>query len=108
MVIVKNEGTARSFWKIAKITRLIKSEDGKTRAADVRVMGSNEKRSATTLRRPLHLLIPMEITAKEYKSNNDELSARTKLNAEATEFKPCRVRRQLAVAGEIKRRTINS
>ena len=90
MVIVKKEGTARCFWKI-----------------------ENYKQSATTLRRLLQLLVPrnkeyMEITAKEYKSNNDELSARTKLNRKATEFKPCRVRRQAAVAGNIKRRNVNS
>ena len=60
LVILKNEGTARCFWKIAKIAKLIEGKDGKTRAAEIRVMVSNYSGSAITLKRPLHLLIPTE------------------------------------------------
>ena len=60
-MILKNDGTARCFWKIAKIAKLIEGKDGKTRSAKIRVMGSNDSRSVITLKRPLHLLIPTEV-----------------------------------------------
>ena len=108
LVILKNDGTARCFWKIAKIVKLIEGKDGKIRAAEIRVMGSNENRSAITLKRPLQLLIPTEIKAKEDESKDRELSEKTKLNPNAKVFLPNRARREAAVAGEIKRRFTNS
>ena len=108
LVILKNDGTARCFWKIAKIAKLIEGKDGKTRAAEIRVMGSKESRSAITLKRPLRLLIPTEIKAIEDKRKDRESSTKTKLNPIASEFKPGRARRDAAVTGELKRRLMNS
>ena len=108
LVILKNDGTARCFWKIAKIAKLIEGKDGKTRAAEIRVMGSNDSRSAITLKRPLHLLIPTEIKATEEKRKDRESLTNTKLNPDASEFKPGRARRDAAVTGELKRRLMNS
>ena len=42
-MVLKNDGTARCLWKIAKVTKLIESKDGKIRAAEIQVFGSNEK-----------------------------------------------------------------
>ena len=110
LVILKNDGTARCFWKIAKIAKLIEGKDGKTWAAEIRVMGSNDSRSVITLKRPLHLLIPTEIKAIEDKRKDHESSTKTKLNPDASEFKPGRARREaeLDVTGELKRRLMNS
>ena len=76
-MVLKNDGTARCLWKIAKVTKLIESKDGKIRAAEIQVLGSNEKRG-TILRRPLHLLILMEISAKEFEIKESKQSSSAK------------------------------
>ena len=105
-MVLKNDGTARCLWKIAKVTKLIESKDGKIRAAEIQVLGSNEKRgTAIILRRPLHLLIPMEISTKEFenKENKQSSSAKPGLNPNEVEFQLGRVRPEAAVTGELKR-----
>ena len=57
MVILKGEGTARRFWKMAKVINLMSGSDGKTRAAEVSVLNKDSKRGITKLRRPRQLLI---------------------------------------------------
>ena len=42
-MVLKNDATARCLWKIAKVTMLIESKDGKSGAAEIQVLGSNEK-----------------------------------------------------------------
>ena len=42
-MVLKNDATARCLWKIAKVTKLIESKDGKIRTAEIQVLGSNEK-----------------------------------------------------------------
>ena len=58
-VLIKNDSTNRVFWKMGKVEELIPGEDGKVRAAVVKV-GSSMKQP-TLLRRPLQLLIPIEV-----------------------------------------------
>ena len=108
LVVLKNNGTARCPWKIAKVTKLIESKDGKIRAAEIQVLCSNEKRGTIILRRPLHLLIPIEISAKEFekKERKQSSSAKPGLNPKAVEFQHGKVRREAAVTGELKRRII--
>ena len=65
-------------------------------------MGSEGKRSATTLRRSLQLLIPIELTSS---SESKKVESTTRdLNPEAEEFVPRRVRREAAINGEIRRK----
>ena len=49
-MVLKFDVTARCLWKIAKVTKLIESKDGKIRAAEIQVLGSNEKRGIIILR----------------------------------------------------------
>lgn len=72
VVLLKDDKSARSLWKLAKIEQLIPSWDNEIRAAKVRVVNSDEGRSVM-LRRPLQHLIPLEIPppAKE----EDQVSA---------------------------------
>ena len=58
VVLVKEEGTARCWWKLAKIAELIYSKDNTVRAAQVKVISSDK---AVTLRRPVTHLIPLEV-----------------------------------------------
>ena len=58
VVLVKEEGTARCWWKLAKIVELIYSKDNAVRAARVKVINSDR---AVTLRRPVAHLIPLEV-----------------------------------------------
>ena len=58
VVLMKEEGTARCWWKLAKIVELIYSKDNAVRAARVKVISSDR---AVTLRRPVAHLIPLEV-----------------------------------------------
>ena len=69
IVILKNESTKRIFWKIAKVEELIRSEDDGVRAAKIRVLNSDNRRSII-MRRPIQHLIPLEIRAATGKDNN--------------------------------------
>ncbi len=51
------------FWKIGKIVELIEGNDGKVRACKVQ-MGSDDGKSNCILKRPLRLLIPLEINSR--------------------------------------------
>lgn len=60
IVILREEGTPRLFWQLAKIQDLIQSDDGMTRAAKIRLVHGN-KRKITELRRPIQQPIPLEL-----------------------------------------------
>ena len=107
MVILKKEETARCFWKIAKIAKLLPGKYGKIRAAEIKVMNYDSKKGVTTLRRPLQLLIPTEITSKSGTTTVDS-SHGNLLNPEAEPFVPSRSRRNTAVIGELRRRERNA
>ena len=57
VVILKGEGTARCFWKMARVINLMPGNDGKIRAAEVRVLNKDSKRGITKLRLLPQLLI---------------------------------------------------
>jgi hypothetical protein len=59
VVILKDENTKRSQWRLAVIQELIKGDDGKTRGAVIRL--AEKGRQPTTLKRPIQHLIPLEI-----------------------------------------------
>ncbi len=108
IVILKKEGTAKCFWKLAKVTKLLTGNDGKVRAAEIRVMNSDGQKSATTLRRPLQLLVPIEVTSSN-ENNEDRATSitTTKLDPKVEEFVPARMRREAAVNGELRRRIMD-
>ena len=65
-VIIKEEGTPRGNWKIARIENLIKSDvDGVCRAASL-VLSSGRK-----LKRPFRLIYPLEGNGIDKKLNDD-------------------------------------
>ena len=55
--ILKKEGLR----DVLEVTKLLNGRDGKTRAAEIRVMTSDGMKCASTLRRPIQLLIPIEV-----------------------------------------------
>ena len=59
VVIVKDEQLPRGHWKLGVVQKVLTGRDGLTRAAVVKVAGSN--RQQPTLKRPIQLLYPLEI-----------------------------------------------
>lgn len=67
IVILKNEGTPRIFWKLAEVEELIPSSD------KISVLNETDKR-IVHLRRRMQHLVPLEINRESVKSdmNNDK------------------------------------
>jgi hypothetical protein len=61
MVILRNDNTRCTFWKLAKVEMLLPSSDGTVRSAKVMVNGESGKQ--ITLRRPMQYLIPLKVKA---------------------------------------------
>ena len=62
IVILKNDSTSRAFWKLAKVEELLPGNDGKIRAAMVKVPRINGK--SQLLKRVVQHLIPIEVQAE--------------------------------------------
>ena len=52
VVLLKNEGTARCLWKLAKVVELLQGRGGAVRAAKVQVLNTDKR--IVLLRRPIH------------------------------------------------------
>jgi len=63
IVLLYDDALPRSFWKLARVQKLITGRDGKTRGAIVKVPAKSG--GTTTLRRPVQLFYPLEIKCKE-------------------------------------------
>ena len=61
LVLVLDETSARSYWKMGKVERLLMSKDGQSRGAEVRVKGRGSS-GGGLLRRALQLLYPLEVS----------------------------------------------
>ena len=61
IVLIRNEGTQRCFWKLARVTELIPGKDQIVRAVWLEVAGDKPVK----IRRPVQLLTPLEISHKE-------------------------------------------
>ena len=59
VVLLRNEGTARCLWKLAKVTQLLPGRDGIVRAAKVQVLNTDKR--LVMLRRPVQYLVPLEV-----------------------------------------------
>ena len=62
IVVLKDENTKRSFWKLAKVEELLKGRDGNVRTAKVKVPTDKGNK---ILIRPLRHLIPIELNSKQ-------------------------------------------
>ena len=61
IVVFKEEGSARCWWKLAKVTELLKSRDDVVRSAKIHVLNTDAQRRPTVLRRAVQHLIPLEV-----------------------------------------------
>lgn len=86
VVILHDQGTSqRDFWKLARITDLIRGRDGKVRRARVLVGGKK-----TLIERPLQELFRLELHASNTESSNQNGS---------TEAEPCGVNDGVSATG---------
>ena len=102
IVIVKNEQTKRSFWKVAKVVELIPSRDGKIRSVKLKVATEN---GTTYLERPLQCLVPLEVKSnvdEKRVSGNNNVSL--DFNESNSDHEQTRPRRTAAVIGELIRK----
>ncbi|CAB4038011.1 Hypothetical predicted protein, partial [Paramuricea clavata] len=108
MVILRNDNSRRTFWKLAKVEMLLPSSDGTVRSAKVMVNGESGK--WITLRRPIQYLIPLEVQA----SATDDSCVQSRADQQNTEIKDNdqlqrrTPRRKAAVVCEIVRRQLSS
>ena len=92
VVILHDQGTSqRAFWKLARITDLIKGRDEKVRGARVLVAGKK-----TLIERPLQELFPLEVHASHAESTNPN---------SITEDEPCGVNDGVSATQTRPRRT---
>ena len=63
-MIVKEDIPGRSWWKVAKVTEMLRSKDNVVRAAKIQVLNKAEsQRRPVILRRAIQHLIPLEVKA---------------------------------------------
>ena len=102
IVILKEQGTPRLFWKLAKIQNLIQSDDGRIRAAKIRLV-HGDKGKITELRRPIQHLIPLELHM-EPKSDRPQIEEISTAQQKDIQTNTRRPRRTAAVIGELVRK----
>ena len=90
VVIVHDEKEPRHLWRIGRIVKLLDSEDGEVRGAEVKLGKSN-----SIIRRPVNKLYPLVI----YSDKNDESVDNVPFTTDLT-----RPRQKAAEAGEIRRK----
>lgn len=104
IVILKREGTARCFWKLAVVKNLLPGKDGKVRAAEIRVLNSSTKAKPTTLKRPLQALVQTEVKANLDEETLNNSSKRKPCKSKENEPVTTKSLRKAAVLGEMRRR----
>jgi len=100
IVILKEDGTPRLFWRLAKIQYLIQSDDGMTRAATIRLV-HGDKGKTTELRRPIQHLIPLELHMKPELSGQIVQEASPAPQTDIQTTTRSRPRRAAAIKGEL-------
>ena len=65
VIIVHDENHPRSFWKLGRVTDIIKRDDGQVRGAVIDVVTNGKPQ---TLRRPITHLYPLEVTSETKES----------------------------------------
>lgn len=102
IVLLKNDSTTRCYWKLAKVEELISGNDGKIRAAVVKVASSDKR--PVYLRRVVQHLIPIEVKA----DNKVTQPPAPQATVDETVRENGRPRRNAAVIGEISRRDMQN
>jgi len=59
IVLLREDGTVRALWKLAKIVEPIMGRDGHIRSARIQLMSKDK---VIKLRRPIQHLIPLEVS----------------------------------------------
>ena len=59
--VLKEEGSLRCWWKLAKVTELLKNRDNAVRSAKIQVLNTDEHRRPTVLRSAVQHLLPLEV-----------------------------------------------
>ena len=60
IVLLRNEGKPHAFWKLAKVTELVRGRDGAVSSAKILCLTSSKEKT-TELRRPVQHLVPLEL-----------------------------------------------
>ena len=60
IVVLKEEGTTRALWKLAKVIETLPGRDGLIRAAKIQLLSGYK---LIQLRRPIQHLVPLEAEA---------------------------------------------
>ena len=103
VVILKNDSTKRLFRRLAIVQELLTGDDGKVRAAVIKIMDDQNK--SRSLRRSIQHLIPIEARGGEKVSTPPILSSPDNESVSTEEVTTMtRPRRQAAVIGELNRR----
>lgn len=105
IAVVHDEDLLRGLWRLAKVEGLITGADGLVRGATIRVKSTN--RRASTLRRPVQRLYPLEINSEDepVAMGNNENSALNPTDEHNEQIQPRRnPRRAAAVESERRRR----
>ena len=89
-VVLIHDDVPRIQWKLAVIERVNKGADGLIRSANVRT-------SSGRTNRPIARLYPLEVTASDISSVNNDDSAREKLSMSTEETPPRQVRRAAVI-----------
>ena len=103
VVLLKNDGVPRVFWKLATVRELLTSKEGIVRAARVRVVHSDRGR-ASELRRPIQHLIPLELQIEPDDEADTTSTDHEVLSSENDNPERRQPRRTTAVIGELQRR----
>ena len=100
VVVIKDDQTKRSFWKLGVVEELLSGSDGHVRAAKVRA-GRSDRR-VQVIRRSIKHLYPIEVsTGDRVVSSSSEGNPVNDLD-EVTEPSNTRRRREVAIVGEIR------
>ena len=80
IVLLTDDQSKRSFWKLCRIVELLPGPDGKVRSAKVCIASSEDKFENKVLCRPLKLFVPMEVP---YKSDTQKVAKLQPLQTDA-------------------------
>ena len=95
MVIIHDENRPRSFWKLGRVTDVIKGDDGQIRGAIIDVVTNGKPQ---TLRRPITRLYPLEVMSeiKRSPTTNDHDDSTENVTVDDPVSRPVRAAAQRA------------
>ena len=106
IVLLKDDNSRRTFWKLAKVENVIKGPDGIARVATIKVL-TNDRRTIV-LRRSVKHLIPMEVEREEDECNRNDVAKQQSEDLQKHDDEVAdrreRPRRDAKVIGEIRRK----